>query len=269
MAWLSHQGVLLSTPNPAGWAGIICPNKDEHSDGNPEGRYSPSTRSYRCLHSHCVDFDSHAFLDWVAANGGPKHAPGLREELLAAVMDQTLSKLQPTPEFPDKGSEIIAEIEKKQLDRVEKESWYERFAYVQNEDAFFDMLDRREIDRRTFNALFRHVACYSLHKSKTPRRIEASICYDENRQAKGALTIAGITYAAGETVLVHAGVAPAILLGTPEQQAKDAAQNKGRPTPAGHAPPLTFREVRRAFFGFGIGVTNEAGRRFAMISRVG
>jgi len=202
MAWLSHQGILLSTPNPAGWAGIICPNKDEHTDGNPEGRYSPSTRSYRCLHSHCVDFDSHAFLDWVAANGGPKHAPGLREELLAAVMDQTLSKLQPTPEFPDKGSEIIAEIEKKQLDRVEKESWYERFAYVQNEDAFFDMLDRREIDRRTFNALFRHVACYSLHKSKTPRRIEASICYDENRQAKGALTIAGITYAAGETVLV-------------------------------------------------------------------
>ena len=61
MAWLSHQGVLLSTPNPAGWAGVLCPNKDEHTDGNPEGRYSPSTRSYRCLHSHCVDFDSHAF----------------------------------------------------------------------------------------------------------------------------------------------------------------------------------------------------------------
>ena len=202
MAWLSSQGVLLSTPNPAGWAGVICPNKDEHTDGNPEGRYSPSTRSYRCLHSHCVDFDSHAFLEWVSVNGGPKHAPGLREELLAAVMDQTLSKLTPTEAFPDKGAEVIAEVEKKQLDRVEKESWYERFAYIENEDAFFDMVDRREISRGTFNALFRHVSCYSLHKSKTPRRIEASICFDENRQKKGALTVTGITYAAGETVLV-------------------------------------------------------------------
>lgn len=202
MAWLSSQGVLLSTPNPAGWAGVICPNSGEHTDGNPEGRYSPSTRSYRCLHSHCVDFDSHAFLEWVSVNGGPKHAPGLRDELLAAVMDQTLSKLTPTEAFPDKGVEVIAEVEKKQLDRVEKESWYERFAYIENEDAFFDMVDRREISRGTFNALFRHVSCYSLHKSKTPRRIEASICFDENRQKKGALTVTGITYAAGETVLV-------------------------------------------------------------------
>lgn len=203
MAWLSGQGLLLSLPNPAGWAGVICPNSGEHSDGNPEGRYSPATRSYCCLHSHCVDLDSHTFLDWVAANGGPKHAPGLREELLAAVMDQTLAKLKPTEAFPDKGAEVIAEVEKKQLDRVEKESWYERFAYIQNENAYFDMVDRREIGRGTFDALFRHVTCHSIHKTgKNPRRIEASVCFDENRQAKGALTVAGITYAAGETVLV-------------------------------------------------------------------
>ena len=194
MAWLSHQGVLLSTPNPAGWAGVICPNKDEHTDGNPEGRYSPSTRSYRCLHSHCVDFDSHAFLDWVAANGGPKHAPGLREELLAHAMDAALSKLTPTEAFPDKGAEVIAEVEKKQLDRVEKEGWYERFAYIQDDDSYFDMLDRREISRNTFNALFRHVTCHSIHKSgKNARRIEASTCFDENRQKRGALALAGIT----------------------------------------------------------------------------
>jgi len=202
MAWLSAQGVLLSTPNTRGWAAVICPNKDQHTDGNPEGGYSPSTRSYRCLHSHCVDFDSNAFLDWVAANGGPKHSPGLREELLAAVMDQTLAKLTPTEAFPDKGAEVIAEVEKKQLDRVEKESWYERFAYIQDDDSYFDMLDRREISRNTFNALFRHVTCHSIHKGKTPRRIEASTCFDENRQKRGALALAGITYAAGETVLV-------------------------------------------------------------------
>lgn len=203
MAWLSAQGLLLSLPNPAGWAGVICPNSAEHTDGNPEGRYSPSTRSYACLHSHCIDLDSHTFLDWVAEQGGPKHSPGLREELLAAVMDHTLAKLTPTAAFPDKGAEIIAEVERKQLDRVEKESWYERFAYIQNEDAFFDLEDRREVTRGAFNALFRHVACYSIHPQKSgKRRIEASICFDENRQAKGALTIAGVTYAAGETVLV-------------------------------------------------------------------
>jgi hypothetical protein len=202
MAWLSHQGLLLSTPNPAGWAGVICPNSAEHTDGNPEGRYSPATRSYCCLHSHCIDLDSATFLDWVAANGGPKHSPGLREELLAAVMDQTLAKLTPTAAFPDKGAEVIAEVEKKQLDRVEKESWYERFAYIQDDDAYFDLQDRREIARGTFNALFRHVTCYSIHKAKNARRIEASVCFDENRQAKGALALAGITYAAGETVLV-------------------------------------------------------------------
>jgi len=202
MAWLSAQGLLLSMPNPAGWAGVICPNSAEHSDGNPEGRYSPSTRSYCCLHSHCVDLDSHVFLDWVAENGGPKHAPGLRDELLAAVMDQTLAKLTPTAAFPDKAAQVIAEIEKKQLDRVEKAEWYSRFAYIQSDDSYFDLGDRREIARGTFNALFRHVTCYSIHPAKTKRRIEASVCFDENRQAAGALALAGITYAAGESVLV-------------------------------------------------------------------
>jgi hypothetical protein len=100
MAWLSNQGLLLSHPNPEGWAGVICPNKDEHTDGNPEGRYMPATRAYRCLHSHCIDLDSKTFLDWVAANGGPKHTTGLREELLAQVMDAAISKLQPTDAFP-------------------------------------------------------------------------------------------------------------------------------------------------------------------------
>ncbi len=35
MAWLSEQGLLLSRPNGEGWAGVICPNGVEHTDGNP------------------------------------------------------------------------------------------------------------------------------------------------------------------------------------------------------------------------------------------
>ena len=203
LAWLSDQGMVLSHPNAQGWAGIICPNNAQHTDGNPEGRYLAASRAFCCLHSHCIDFDSRSFLDWVAENGGPRHQPGLREELLAVAMDSALSKLQPTPEYPDRAAEIIAEVERKELGRIERDGWYERFAYLQDDEAFFDMQDRREISRGTFNALFRHVKCVSVHSTaKTPRRIEASICFDENRQAKGAKSLVGVTYAAGADVLV-------------------------------------------------------------------
>ena len=200
MAWLSQQGLLLSKPNGEGWAGVICPNGAEHTDGNPEGRYMPANRAYCCLHSHCVDFDSRMFLQWVADNDGPAHTPGLREELLAQAMDSALSKLTPTVEYPTEAAKVIAEVERKELGRIEKAEWYERFAYIQADDGYFDLTDRREVSRSTFNALYRHIDCKSIHNSK--RRLEASHCFDENRQAKGAKALAGITYAAGATILV-------------------------------------------------------------------
>jgi len=199
MIWLSEQGLLLSRPNQEGWAGVICPNSASHTDGNPEGRYMPANRAYTCLHSHCIDFGSRAYLDWVADNGGPKHTPGLREELLAAVMGAAVNKIQPTEAFPDAAAAVIAEVERKELQRVEKEGWYERFAYLQDDDAFFDLIERHEVSRASFNAIFRHIACNSLH-GKRPK-IEAGTCYDENRQKKGARILKGVTYAAGESIL--------------------------------------------------------------------
>jgi hypothetical protein len=80
-AWLSEQGLVLSRPNAEGWMGVMCPQADQHTDGNPEGRYMPASRAYCCLHSHCIDLNSVTFLRWVADQGGPSHAPGLREEL--------------------------------------------------------------------------------------------------------------------------------------------------------------------------------------------
>ena len=160
----------------------------------------PANRAYCCLHSHCVDFDSRMFLQWVADNGGPAHTPGLREELLAQAMDSALSKLTPTVDYPDEAAKVIAEVERKELGRIEKAEWFDRFAYIQVDDAFFDMQDRREISRYTFNALFRHIDCKSVHNAK--RRIEAATAFDELRQAKGAKALVGVTYAAGESVLV-------------------------------------------------------------------
>ena len=199
MVWLSDNGMLLSKPNQEGWAGVICPNSAQHTDGNPEGRYLPASRAYCCLHSHCTELDSSVFLQWVADNGGPKHTPGLREELLAAAMESALSKLAPTPEYPDAAAAIVAEVERKELGRVEKEGWYERFAYLQDDDAYFDMQERREVSRATFNAIFRHIGCNSIHGKRS--KIEAATSFDEHRQAKGARSLVGLTYAPGESIL--------------------------------------------------------------------
>jgi hypothetical protein len=199
LAWMNDQGMVLSKINGEGWLSVTCPNNAEHTDGNPEGRYKPLDRSYCCLHSHCVDFGSQTFLDWVAANGGPKVTHGLRDQLIAEAMTVALAKITPSDMFTDDADAKIAEVERKELGRVEKSKWYERFAYVQDDESFFDMQDRREVSRQTFNALFRHIKCLSLH---TNTKIEASICFDQNRQAMGAKALVGITYAAGETVLV-------------------------------------------------------------------
>jgi hypothetical protein len=199
MTWLNEQGLVLSAPNGEGWMGIVCPNNGEHTDGNIEGRYKPLDRSYCCLHGHCVDFSSQMFLDWVADNGGPTVDHGLRDELIAEKMTLALSKITPNEVYRDTAAELIAEVERKELGRIEKAQWYERFAYIQDDESYFDMQDRREVSRQTFNALFRHVSCKSIH---TARKVEASICFDENRQAMGAKALVGVTYAAGEDVIV-------------------------------------------------------------------
>jgi hypothetical protein len=199
MTWLNEQGLVLSPPNGEGWMGVVCPNNGEHTDGNIEGRYKPLDRSYCCLHGHCVDFSSQMFLDWVADNGGPEVDHGLRDELIAEKMSAALSKLTPNEIYRDTAAELIAEVERKELGRIEKADWYQRFAYIQDDESYFDMQDRREVSRQTFNALFRHIPCKSIH---TGRKVEASICFDENRQAMGAKALVGVTYAAGEDVIV-------------------------------------------------------------------
>jgi hypothetical protein len=199
VTWLNEQGMILSPTNGEGWMGIVCPNNAEHTDGNIEGRYKPLDRSFCCLHGHCVDFSSQMFLDWVSDNGGPEVTHGLRDELLAEKMSDALSKLTPNDVYRDTAAELIAEVERKELGRIEKADWYNRFAYIQDDESYFDMQDRREVSRQTFNALFRHIPCKSIH---TGRKVEASICFDENRQAMGAKALVGVTYAAGEDVIV-------------------------------------------------------------------
>ncbi len=202
LQWISDNGMLLERANGSGWYGIVCPNEAAHSDGNPMARYHPVNRAFCCYHEHCQDFDSHAYLDWAATNGAPRHNPGVRSELLTDKMAKALQKLEPTEAFKD-ATERLKEIERKELARVDQADWYDRFAYILSDDSYFDLLARNDLTRSAFNALYRHVSCISNH---TKRRIEASNCFDENRVAHNAKALRGLTYAAGEGVLVgHLG----------------------------------------------------------------
>ena len=135
----------------------------------------------------------------MAEQGGPKHEPGLREELVQAAMSGALEKLAPSDFFSDDAQKVIEEVDRKEMGRVERSGWYERFAYIQSDDSYFDLVTRREISRGTFNALFRHIKCTSI---RTGRVVEASVSFDENRQAAGGRALEGVTYAAGEDILV-------------------------------------------------------------------
>jgi len=200
LAWMNARGEVIEKANAEGWVGVVCPNHQEHSDGNPTGRYHPVNRAYVCFHSHCGDWNSDRFLGWVADSGGPSRKHGLRDDLLATQMESALSKIRPTESFPDEAARVIREVEQKEMGRLEKKDWFTRFAYIQSDDTYFDMIERREVTRQAFNALYRHVSCVSVHNHK--RRIEAATCFDENRQAMGAHSLVGVTYAPGDTVLV-------------------------------------------------------------------
>lgn len=200
LTWLSEQNLVLSTINNDGWCAIVCPNHLEHSDGMIEARYKPLDRSFCCYHGHCQDLDSRTFLDWVANEGGPKATPGLRDELIAERMASMMDKISPTEAFPDEAAARVREVEKKEAGRLEQSEWFERFAYIQSDDCYFDMVTRQEIARNVFNALFRHVDCRSIHK-KT-QRVQSSIYFDERRQDRGAPALAAVTFAAGDDVLV-------------------------------------------------------------------
>jgi len=200
LAWLSEQGLVLSQVNHEGWCGVVCPNNHEHTDGNVEARYKPLDRSFCCYHGHCQHIDSKTFLDWVAENDGPRVTPGLRDDLIAERMKQMADKIMPTETFPDEAAAIVKDVERKEAGRVERAEWFDRFAYIQSDDSYFDLVTRRETPRAVFNALFRHIDCRSVHNRK--KVVSASYYFDERRQEYGAPALVGVTYAAGEDVLV-------------------------------------------------------------------
>ena len=199
--WLADNGLVLSRPNSEGWAGIVCPNHAEHTDGNVEGRYNPAKRAYCCLHGHCVDLDSRTFLAWVAEQGGPEREPGIRDELLALTMEAALAKLPMTSEESEAAAAALAEVRRKEHGRIEQADLHKHWAYVVDDDAYFNLNDRTVVSRRGFNALYAHIECRSPHGRCA--LITASQWFDAYRQPKDGRALAGITYAPGASVLVE------------------------------------------------------------------
>lgn len=78
--------------------------------------------------------------------------------------------------------------------------WYKRFAYIVDDDGYFDVLTQREISRKAFNAIYRGVQCFSVHNAG--RRIEAATAFDESRAALGSRVVQSMTFAPGDGVLV-------------------------------------------------------------------
>ena len=197
--WMNDHNMILTNVNAEGWMGVVCPNEAQHSDGNPEARYKPLDRSFCCYHGHCQMLGSKEFLEWVHQNGGPQVTQGLREELLAEIHNKTLEKLEPNDAYPNEAKARQLEVEHKQISRLQKADWYKNFAYILSDDSYFEFAHRREISRGNFNALFRHVPCISVH---TGRKVEASVCFDENREQMGAQVLSGVTYAPGDGLLL-------------------------------------------------------------------
>jgi hypothetical protein len=200
LAWLNENSLVTSGVNAEGWCGVVCPNHEGHTDGQIEARYKPQDRSFCCYHAHCEHLDSKFFCSWVSEQGGPRTLPGLRDDLIADYTSK-LKILTPTEEYKDEGAARIADVERKQAGREDRAGWHERFAYIVDDDAYFDKKTCSEISRKAFNAVFRHIECKST--GEKPRRIEASIWYDENREAMGGYALKGLTYAAGEDWMVH------------------------------------------------------------------
>lgn len=93
--------------------------------------------------------------------------------------------------------------ESSDISSLAPQDWFKRFAYVSEEDCYFDTVERQEYSRSAFNAIFRGVPLQSIHNKQ--RRVEAATFFDENRAALGSRLLTGLTYAAGESVLVAKG----------------------------------------------------------------
>ncbi len=91
-----------------------------------------------------------------------------------------------------------------EIGTLEPPDWYKRFAFLLSSADFFDLHRRKLVERKSFDAAFRHHKMHSIHAGANGlhARVTASTSYDENRIAMGARTLAGMIYAPGNGLFV-------------------------------------------------------------------
>ena len=91
------------------------------------------------------------------------------------------------------------------VENLEPADWYKRFAFLLASADFFDMSRRKLVERKAFDAIYRHHKLYSVHvnASGMRSRVTASVAYDESRVAMRGRTLAGLIYAPGQGIFVN------------------------------------------------------------------
>ena len=97
-------------------------------------------------------------------------------------------------ENTDDVMQAFMQVQARDISKLTPAEWFARFAYVTTTDGFFDLVTRRFIHRKTFDAMFRHVKTNSVHDGKPCR---PSVAFDESRYAMNGLMASGVTYAPG------------------------------------------------------------------------
>ena len=207
LKWLSENNQVLSQANSSGWLDVLCPNAAEHSDGSETARYHPVHRSFKCMHGHCDDIGSREYLAYVVEQGGPAAAQGLRPELMQAA----LAALPPQPEHMmfDTDAAAIAQrmndlATNMQNNRDKADGMFLRYAYITDDDSYFDMILNTRETRSVLDALYRGTNTKSIHLGArgNPVKTSASKYFDERREFMGAQTIRNLTYSPGQPVLL-------------------------------------------------------------------
>lgn len=90
--YLAEIGYVLDGANADGYASIICPWADEHTDPREDARWSVGdgmSGGFKCFHAACQDRQAQNVLDWIVDDGGPdfqqetfSHAAGIGQKLL-------------------------------------------------------------------------------------------------------------------------------------------------------------------------------------------
>ena len=193
LQWLDANNLVLSPPNSEGWLDVVCPNNAAHTDGTITARYHPADHGFFCFHGHCEEMTTAVFLDWVRENGGPDSNHGVRADLVSSSLATVLQK-DNKPEGFEKADDMMDEVDQQTADQKERESWFDRYAYVKSDDAYFDTHTRAHVSRKSFNALYAGMFCKSKH---TKKKCLAAAWFDERRVENGSAAIDRYIYYPG------------------------------------------------------------------------